>query len=171
MGTAQWKTPARSTAFQYGAALALLAAACGTNNHHPEAGPVAADTARGTVEVVGAEPMTWVSLRTEEGQLPLSGPAAESLRRASGAEVWVSGSRGEDGRLQIEAFRVRSVDGVQATDGILEVDGDAVVLVTADGDRVRYAPAAAALRALEGRRVWIAGRPGAEPQSWGRLDA
>lgn len=131
---------------------------------------MAADTARGTVEIVGAEPMSWVSLRTEDGPVHLDGPAAESLRRASGAEVWVSGSRGEDGRLQIEAFRVRSVDGVEATDGILEVDGDAVVLVTADGDRVRYAPAAAGLRALEGHRVWIAGQPGGEPRSWGLLD-
>jgi hypothetical protein len=152
------------------AGLVLLAAACGTNNHHPEAGPMAADTARGTVGIVGAEPMSWVSLRTEDGPVHLHGAAAESLRRASGAEVWVSGSRGEDGRLQIEAFRVRSVDGVEATGGILEVDGDAVVLVTADGDRVRYAPAAAGLRTLEGHGVWIAGRPGGEPRSWGLLD-
>jgi hypothetical protein len=131
---------------------------------------MAADTARGIVEVVGAEPMSWVSLRTDAGPVQIEGAAAESLRWASGAEVWVSGSRGEDGRFLVEAFRVRSVDGVEATDGVLEVDGDAAVLVTADGDRVRYAPAAAGLRALEGHHVWIAGRPGGEPRSWGLLD-
>jgi hypothetical protein len=131
---------------------------------------MAADTARGIVEVVGAEPMSWVSLRTDDGPVQLDGDATASLRRASGAEVWVSGSLGEDGRLRVESFRVRSVDGVAAIDGILEVDGDAVVLVTADGERVRYAPTAAGLRALEGRRVWIAGEPGGEPRSWGALE-
>jgi hypothetical protein len=153
-----------------GAGLVVTAGACGANNHHEEAGPMAADTARGIVEVVGADPMSWVSLRTGDGPIQVDGAAAESLRRASGAEVWVSGSRGEDGRLRVESFRVRSVDGVAATDGILEVDGDAVVLVTSDGERVRYAPASAGLRALEGRRVWIAGEPGGEPRSWGALE-
>jgi hypothetical protein len=147
----------------------LLAGACAANQNE-EAGPLAADTARGIVEVVGAEPMSWVSLRTGDGPLPLTGAAAESLRRATGVEAWVSGTRDEDGRLRIDAYRIRSVDGVEAMDGVLEVDGDGVVLVTADGERLRFAPVPPGLRALEGRRVWVAGPPGAEPRSWGALE-
>jgi hypothetical protein len=147
-----------------------MVGACGTNNHHEEAGPMAADTARGIVEVVGAEPMSWVSLRTDTGPVQVEGAAAESLRRASGVEVWVSGSRGEDGRFLVEAFRVRSVDGVEATDGVLQVDGDGIVLVTTEGERLPFTPVPTGLRALEGRRVWVAGRPGAEPRSWGALE-
>lgn len=131
---------------------------------------MAADTARGVLEVVGAEPLTRVALRTAEGQLPLSGPAADTLRMASGIEVWVSGAHHEDGSLRVDSYQVRSVAGVPATDGVLELDGDAAVLVTATGERVRFTPAPAGLRGLEGRRVWIAAPPGSEPQSWGVLD-
>lgn len=158
-----------SVALALGLAAALGASACGTNQQHGE-GPMAADTARGIVEVAGAEPVTSVVLRTPRGDLRLVGPRAESLRRASGAEVWVSGTRGDDGSLTIDAYRVRSVDGVEAADGVLELDGDAAVLVTPTGERVRYATAPAGLRSLIGQRVWITGRAGGEPRSWGALE-
>lgn len=151
------------------AGLVVLTGACGTN-HNEEAGPMAADTARGVVVVVGAEPLSWVALQTPEGQLSLSGDAAESLRQAAGVEVWVSGARAENGALHVDAYRIRAVDGVTAVDGVLEVEGQTAVLVTAGGETVRYAPAPAGLRALEGRRVWISGPPGGEPLSWGALD-
>jgi hypothetical protein len=131
---------------------------------------MAADTVRGIVEVAGADPLTSVVLRTPHGDVRLSGSQAEALRQASGAEVWVAGNRDEDGSLAIEAYRVRSVDGVEATDGVLELDGDAAVLVTPTGERVRYAHAPAGLRPLVGQRVWIAGPPGGEPRSWGALE-
>lgn len=151
------------------AGLVMLAGACGTN-HNEEAAPMAADTARGIVLVVGAEPLSWVALQTPEGQLSLSGELAESLRHAAGVEVWISGARADDGVVRVDAYRIRAVDGVTAVDGVLEVDGDDAVLLTASGERVRYAPAPAGLRALEGRRVWISGPAGGEPVSWGALD-
>lgn len=150
-------------------AMMVLATACAPN-HDDEAGPMAADTARGIVEVTGAQPVTGLSLRTPDGIVALSGPAADALRQASGVEVWVAGSRAEDGRLHVEAYRVRAVGGIEASDGILELDGDAAVLVTPAGERVRYAPAPYRLRAMEGRHVWISGTPGGEPQAWGLLE-
>lgn len=153
-----------------GAALAVFAGACAPN-HAEESGPVAADTARGVIAVVGAEPLSRVALSTADGQLQLRGPVADTLRMASGIDVWVSGARDEDGTLRVEHYRVRSVDGVPATDGVLELDGDAAVLVTTTGERVRFSPAPAGLRHLEGRRVWIAAPPGSEPQAWGVLDS
>jgi hypothetical protein len=150
-------------------AAAVLAGACGTN-HQPGEGPMAADTVRGVVEVAGAEPLTRLVLRTPDGDLPLSGPPAEALRRASGVEVWLAGSRSEDGSLVVATYRVLSVDGVQATDGVLELEGNAAILVTPEGKRVRFAPAPAGLRSLAGQRVWIAGPPGGEPHSWGMLE-
>lgn len=152
-----------------GSLAALGATACGPNQH-AEAGPMAADTARGLVAVVGADPATRVVMRTPDGDLPLTGEHAAALRRAAGIEVWAAGRRAADGALEVEAYRVRSADGLEAVDGVLEMDGDAAVLVTPAGDRIRYTPVPPGLRPLEGRRVWIAGPPGGEPQAWGSLD-
>jgi hypothetical protein len=143
-------------------------AACGTN-HQAGAGPMAADTLHGMVEVVGAEPLTRVVLRTAHGDVVLAGHYAEPLRNASGIEVWAAGRLAADGSMLLDAFRVRAVDGVPAVDGVLELDGAGAVLVTADGDRIRFSTAPVGLRALAGQRVWISGPPGGEPRSWGSL--
>jgi hypothetical protein len=152
-----------------GATLIVCAGACAPNQSG-EGGPAAADTARGVVAVVGAEPTTRVALRTADAQLLLVGDPVEALRLAAGIDVWVSGSREEDGSLRVETYRVRSADGVPATDGMLELEGDTAVILTAAGDRVRFSPAPAGLRRLAGRHVWIAAPPGGEPRSWGTLD-
>jgi hypothetical protein len=143
-----------------GAALAGCAAT-------PEAGgPVAGDTLRGTVRVVGADPATMVVLDTGDGRVTLRGEATAGLRRVNGLGVWVRGAlRG--GAVDVTAFQVREADGMPAADGVLQLDGEAAVLVTADGERLRYTPAPAALRARVGARVWIAGPVGGEPQAWG----
>jgi hypothetical protein len=148
---------------------AATAAGCAPNDLD-EAGPLAGDTVRGVVEIVGAEPITGVRLATADGPVPLSGPVADQLRPATGAEVWVRGARSEDGPFRVESFAVRAVDGVEAVDGVLELDGDAAVVVTRAGDRVRFSPAPAGLRRLEGRHVWVAAPPGSEPRSWGLLE-
>jgi hypothetical protein len=150
-------------------AIALGVPGCMINEQHG-GGPMAADTLRGIVEVAGAEPLTRVVLRTPDGDVPLEGEATAALRRASGAEVWIAGQRGEDGAMAVAEYRVRAVDREVAADGMLEVDGADVILVTADGERLRYQRAPTALRALAGHRVWIAGQPGREPTSWGVLE-
>ena len=165
------------------AGLALLTAlavgACGTNHadgdHAADGPPPGArsepgDTARGVVAVTGADPLTRVVLRHGDGSTTtIAGAIADTLRRAAGLEVAVAGERTEHG-LEGDAFRVLRLERLPAADGRLEVEGDAAILVTADGRRLRFPAAPAALRELAGRRVWIAGEPGSEPQSWGRLD-
>jgi hypothetical protein len=160
---------------RWGAAILLAVAAAGPApacgpNHPPGGGPLAGDTARGVVEVVGAEPLTRVVLRSRAGDLPLTGAPAGTLRRASGVDVWVAGTRTADGSLDVHRFRVRSVDGQEAADGVLELEGGMAVLVTATGDRTRYSSVPAGLRPMEGQRVWIVGSPGGHPMAWGLLD-
>jgi hypothetical protein len=131
--------------------------------------PAAADSLRGTVAVVGAEPLTRLVLRTHAGAVDLEGRAAPALRSVRGAEVRVDGRQDGD-RFIADAFRVRAVDGVPAADGTLELDGDRAVLVAPDGTRIPYGYAPAALREHRGQRVWIAGPADAEPLAWGRID-
>lgn len=158
---------------------ALLVGACGANHADgdhaadgppPGAGDPATDTARGVVAVTGADPLTRVVLRHDDGSTtPIAGAIADTLRRAAGLEVAVTGERTEHG-LEGAAFRVLGLERLPAADGRLEVEGDVAVLVTADGRRLRFPAAPAALRGLAGRRVWIAGNVGGEPQSWGLLE-
>ena len=134
---------------------------------------LATDTVRGTVAIAGADPLTRVVLRVADGRATeVRGPLADTLRNALGLDVMVAGVVGGAAGDGIEAagFRIRGLDGLVAADGRLELDGDAVVLVTVDGARLRYPAAPEALRQLAGRRVWIAGMAGAEPQHWGPLD-
>ncbi|MFO7894128.1 MAG: hypothetical protein R6U63_10350 [Longimicrobiales bacterium] len=128
--------------------------------------PAAGDTLRGTVRVVGADPITQLILRTEDGRIDLQGPAADELRRVNGLVVRVRGHL-DGSTMTVAEFRVRAAEGLPAADGTLEIDGNAAVLVTPDGDRLRYAPAPTSLRARAGVRVWIAGEVGGEPQAWG----
>ncbi|MFP4624504.1 MAG: hypothetical protein ACLFRX_10030 [Gemmatimonadota bacterium] len=149
---------------------------CSTRSAEPEADPVrdppraaaATDTLRGTVVIVGADPLTHVALRVDGGQVPLDGPASSELRRAGGLELLVEGTREHD-RFRVTEFRVRSAHGLPAADGILALEGEDAILTTPGGDRLRYRPAPAALREHAGARVWIAGEPGGEPQAWGIL--
>lgn len=126
----------------------------------------AADTLRGTIAVVGADPMTRVILRTDDQRVTLRGSATDRLRRVTGLVVRVTGRR-DGAAMTVTSFRVREAEGLPAADGILEVDGDTAVLVTPDGERLRYSPVPTALRARAGARVWIAGPVGGEPQAWG----
>ncbi len=148
-----------------GLALAVLAA-CGPGPDGEPGTPAAADTVRGTVRVVGADPATQVVLRSDEATVPVGGAAVDALRRVNGLVVVVRG-RLVDGRMEASGFRVREADGLPAADGVLEIDGNHAVLVTDDGQRLRYSPVPTALRARAGARVWIAGEPGGEPRAWG----
>ena len=157
---------------------ALVLAACSANHAHddlaedgpPEPPDAAAETVRGVVAVTGADPLTRVLLRRDEGSTTaLAGPIADTLRGAVGLEVSVTGRRTAAG-LEGTAVRVLRLERVPATDGRLEIVDDAAILLTADGRRLRFPAAPAALRALAGRRVWVAGEAGGEPQSWGLLE-
>ena len=126
---------------------------------------------RGQVLVVGAEPLTHVVIRTGAGDQPLApGAAATSLARVSGVEVEVRGTRQADGRVAAREFTVRAVGGRDAVDGRLAADGDALVLVTAEGRRIPLANPPAALRAQLGARVWVTRAADVAVESFGVIE-
>ena len=154
---------------------ALLAGACGPGHADApgsdQAPPSAdGDTLRGIVAITGSDPLTTVVLRKADGAaVAIRGALADTLRHAEGLDVRLTGAVA-DGAVSPRRFLVRGMDGLPAADGTLELHGDTAVLATADGARIRHPLAPEDLRLMAGRRVWIAGHPGAEPQHWGALD-
>ena len=151
-------------------ALAALACARGAPaDHRPARNETsAADSLRGTVQVVGSEPGTWVALMlgggrravTLEGERPL-------LDRLAGLEVVVWGAPGRPGRFRVERFAVRAASGVAVEDGVLAREGAGWVLVTHDGRRLAIARLPQALQGKAGARVWLAGPLDRAPDSFG----
>ena len=109
---------------------------------------------QGTVAIVGADPATWVALRTASGvQVRVSGPAEPLLRTLSGAEVIASGGP-EDGGIRAHSFTVLRVDGRAVHDGVVLLRDGVVFVRTSDGEReVPNAPRQ--LRQIAGARVWV----------------
>jgi|GEM_PF-510182 len=164
------------------AAVLAVGAGCSSNRTTPEQAPgvavgggevvVPGDTLRGTVAIVGAEPLTEVVLRPAGGgrDVVLQGDVVAELRRVAGVEVWVAGRDAGPAvgssavavpgarAFRVERFEVRRVDGVPAVDGILVVSGDAAYLRTAAGAELPIAHLPTALRGKAGARVWLSGR-------------
>ena len=173
----------RVTGAVMNAAAALLGAlaACNSGGVPPggardAASATAADTLRGTVAVVGATPLTRVVLRPAGGgaDVELVGAQRDALARVAGAEVRVAGrqARGTASApaLEVASFAVTAVDGQPAVDGRLEREGEQLVLVTADGRRIRLVQPPAALEEWVGARVWVAGPLDREPQAFGLIE-
>lgn len=137
-------------------------------------GDVATDTLRGTIAVVGAEPTTVVTLRPRSGtrEIQLSGQDRSALGRLSGVDVWVSGELDSArGRMEVHRFEVRSVDGIPAADGVLEMEDERAVLVRPDGQRLRINNPPNALLQHVGTRVWVSGNLDEEPVAFGVIGA
>lgn len=166
------------------AAALLCAAAAGCNSggvpprDTPRGGTAAAaDTLSGTVAVVGAVPATRVVLRPAGGgaDVELVGAQRDALARVAGAEVRVAGrparaTAGAGRALDVVSFAVTAVDGQPAVDGRLEREDGGLVVVTADGRRIRLVQPPAALQDWVGARVWVAGPPDREPQAFGLIE-
>lgn len=130
---------------------------------------IAADTLRGTVAIVGAEPATSVMLQDDQGAAtPLQGEEA-TLRALAGIEVAVRGLAGGRGTFQVASVAVRAHMGVPAVDGILVRRGAGWALITAPGDTVPIAYLPEVLRGSEGARVWLAGPLDRSPDAWGTI--
>lgn len=129
------------------------------------------DTLRGTPAVVGTDRFNQVVLKPAGGgkSIVLAGPQARLLRNASGADVWVAGTRRTDGQFEVSRFEVRTADGVPAYDGTLELQGSQYYLVTADGHRHVVNNVPAALRTHVGERVWMTGTLEKGPVTFGVL--
>ena len=134
------------------------------------------DTAIGIVKLLGTAPTAQLALIPNGGggNIALAGPIMAALKRANGAEIWVSGKITSGPgrplaarRMEVERFVVRTVDGVRVTDGILMADGETLFLVASDGTRHRLVTPPSALRSQVGARVWIAGPIDQEPNTFG----
>lgn len=131
----------------------------------------AQDTLRGTPAVVGTDRFNQVVLKPAGGgkSIVLAGSQVHLIRNASGADVWVSGTRRADGQFEVSRFEVRAADGAPAFDGTLEQQGSQFYLVTADGRRHVVNNVPAALRSHVGERVWLTGTLEKGPVTFGVL--
>lgn len=133
-----------------------------------DAARAAADTLRGTVQVVGSEPVTSVVLAPAGGgaDVVLEGDR-RVLDRLAGLEVMVRGERVAGGRLRVTRTEVRAANGIPAVDGVLARDAGRDVLVMRDGTRRVVARLPEALRDAVGSRVWLAGPLDGDIDSFG----
>jgi hypothetical protein len=138
----------------------------------PPPSPTPADTARGTIAVVGSAPFSKVVLQPpgEAHALTLTGPDTAALRRLGGLDVMVRGTARPGGTFEVRAFTVRATDGQPVLDGTLVRDGAGLAVRTAAG-LVRLGNPPAALRALVGARVWVGGPPATGPNQYGVITA
>lgn len=160
-----------------GARLALIALCAGSGcaQGAPAGGSsaaealAAADTLRGRVEVVGAEPATSiVLLGPGTGAVMLIGEAV-AMRPLAGLEVVVSGEAEGARGFRVERFAVRAHMGVPAVDGVLGREGESWFLRLEGGERRPLPRLPEALRGREGARVWIAG-PLDAPDAFGVIE-
>jgi hypothetical protein len=150
--------------------LAAVVAACACHRRSSGAdasSPPAADSLQGVVSVTGSAFDQHVVLRSEGRSTTLSATAADSaaLSRLGGLEIVVRG-HAEGTVFRAVSFTVKRLNGSAVLDGVLRADGPRIVMDTANG-RVVLGNPPAALRAMIGARVWIAGPPDTGPNSYG----
>jgi hypothetical protein len=129
----------------------------------PPSIPIAgADTALGTVSLLGTAAESRVVVRTATGPIAVAGPHAAAIGRLEGMEVWVQGPVSmaigrvvPPRQMTVERFEIRGVSGVPVLDGTLRRDGDALVVVDRRGASTRLTTFPDGLRDLVGRRVWV----------------
>lgn len=156
---------ARAAVVALFAAAACVQAAPSGGSARAEA-VVPADTLRGRVEVVGAEPATSIVLMgATGGAVTLLGESAP-LRSLAGLEVVVWGEEERSGFLRVTRIAVRAHMGVPAVDGVLGREGEGWFLTLEGGERRPLPRLPEALRGNEGARVWIAG-PLRAPDAFG----
>jgi hypothetical protein len=127
------------------------------------------DSVRGTIHVTGSSPFAVPTLLPVGGgrSLTLIGPDTAALKRVSGLEVVVRGAPAGGDRFRVSTFAVRTANGAPALDGVLAREGDALVIVTTDGRRVRLGNPPAAFQDLVGARVWLTGPADTGPNPYG----
>ena len=143
--------------------------------------PVALDTLRGVVQIVGNEPVTSVLLVPRDSAtapVVLRGDALSVVRQANGLDVMVQGQRTAERDVAsspggvpvfvVAAFTVRAADGVAAVDGTLEQRGPGYALRLANDSVCVIGTLPLALRDAVGARVYLVGSLNA-PSSWGVL--
>jgi hypothetical protein len=117
---------------------------------------VVSDTLVGIVDVVGADPATFLVIAAAgAAQRSLTGDSARALRSVVGAVVWIRGSAILPADpFHVHEFEVRSVNGAAVDDGVVRRagSGGGLELLTRSG--YRRALGTDFERAL-GARVWV----------------
>lgn len=142
----------------FGATVALASACASGEAATSGPAPAAADTVRGTLAVVGADPLAQPAIRPDDGpgEIHLTGPGAEDAATLQGMQVWASGALDpERDELEVERLEVRAVDGTAAVSGTLEREGARWYLLLDDDRRVPLRNLPDGLQEQEGERVWI----------------
>jgi hypothetical protein len=151
-----------------GLVVAFVIAGCHRTPRSVDVASIRADSAEGTVRVVGVDALPRMTLATDDGRgLALDGP--DVLRRVAGLRVMVSGTRGARD-FHVATFRVTAAAGVPAIDGVLATQDGMLVLLTADGRRFVLRDPPEGLRATLGHRVWVTGPPNGPPVSYGLIE-
>ncbi|HSJ65762.1 MAG TPA: hypothetical protein VK922_17900 [Gemmatimonadaceae bacterium] len=136
--------------------------ASGAGASPPSIPIVGADTALGTVSLLGTAADSRVVVRTATGPIAVAGPHAVAIGRLEGMDVWIQGPVSmaigrvvPPRQMTVERFEIRGVSGVPVLDGTLRQDGETLVLVNRRGTPTRLTTFPAGLRDLVGRRVWV----------------
>ena len=154
------------------AALCAALAVAGPGCHHAVGAPpgqAAADSLTGTVQVVGVEAASMITLVPDAGGRAVTLTGAPTLARVDGLHVAVVGRRAGSA-FGVERFTVVAANGLPATDGRLLAEGDVLYLVTADGARHRLVRPPPVLAAHVGGRVWVSGPIDQEPVAYGIIE-
>lgn len=142
--------------------------------------PGAADSLRGTVERVGADPK-WVFVVHGAGGATCVATAADasvSLAAIDGLDVTLWGTRGAappasapsgSCGFAVSRFAVRAVGGVPAVDGVLRVNNGLYALEVGPGDMRSLSALPATLKTQVGARVYWVGPLDRAPQAYGIL--
>lgn len=141
------------------------------------------DSASGVVRLVGPDPVSRLALfpvgSVDSAPLALDGAQLSELSAAVGLEVMIRGTRSTDRAMDVAPggaivfhvrhFEVRTVDGVEAHDGILIDMAGRMILETASGTRTVIVNLPSALRTKRGARVFLVGPLTRAPQAFGVL--
>lgn len=141
-----------------------------TTDETTEAAP---DTVRGTIAIVGAEPLTQVVIRPTNapGEITLHSETTEILRRLAGLEIQIEGHNNtEDKSFKVQDFQVRALDGTPAIDGIIANHDGKTILIRNDGQQITLSSVPKKLQERIGAHVWIAGTPEGRIEAYGIIE-
>jgi hypothetical protein len=151
-------------------AVSLIVPACHRASAGTPDGPrTPVDSLEGVVHVAGTNPFPQTTLAPDNGGRAVTLDGSASLRHLDGLRIAAVGAL-TGNHLAVARFTVLAANGVAATDGMLALNGDALVLVTAAGKRYVLVNPSPVLRANVGHRVWVSGPLDREPVAYGIID-
>ena len=129
------------------------------------------DIIEGVVMIVGAEPLTQATVRTDAGEvIDLVGPGAEGAGLLQGLDVRVTGALDDSGaQMEVSAIEVIRADGVAALQGVLLVEEGRWYLQLEEGRKLPLFNVGTQLQERAGERVWIAAPLNPAMGSWGKV--